>query len=45
MICQCYPEWMFYAVCIYPVIVSFALYYEERKNQELHLEIKNLQKK
>ena len=39
MICQCYPEWMFYVVCAYPIIVSFALYYEEQKNAELRIKI------
>ena len=45
MYCHCYPDWVVYIVCAYPIIASFALFMEDRKNTDLLRQIKNLQKK
>lgn len=44
MFCHCYPDWIVYIVCAYPIISSFALYYEERKNAALLKKITELTK-
>ena len=44
MYCHCYPDWVVYIVCAYPIIASFALYYEERKNSDLRRQIEALKK-